>query len=127
MSDVQLQLLHDRILVKPEPLVKTTPGGLELPESAADISQSPFRVGTVCSVGPGMILENTIQNPGIGEVSYLRTLIEVNVGDRVVHHMRAGDTLFVNGEKFLLMGNRDVTAVIGPDVTISQLHVSASG
>lgn len=111
----------DRILVRPEPMIQQTlGGGLVLPDSVMDEKRaiSPFLVGRVVAVGPGAAVE------GDPEARYP---MEVKPGDRIVHHKAAKDMIFINGEGFIVMGNRDVSFIIDDEAEIVQLVIKPAG
>lgn len=89
--------LHDRVVIKRVEEERTTPGGIVIPDSAAE---KPDR-GEVIAVGNGKILEN-------GEVRPL----DLKVGDKVLFGKYAGTGVKVEGEEVLVMREDDVIAVI---------------
>jgi chaperonin GroES len=89
--------LHDRVVIKRVEEERTTPGGIVIPDSAAE---KPDR-GEVIAVGNGKILDN-------GEVRAL----DVKVGDTVLFGKYAGTGVKVDGEEVLVMREDDVIAVI---------------
>ncbi len=89
--------LHDRVVIKRVEEERTTPGGIVIPDSAAE---KPDR-GEVIAVGNGKILDN-------GEVRAL----DVKVGDKVLFGKYAGTGVKVDGEEVLVMREDDVIAVI---------------
>lgn len=96
-AKIKLQPLGDRIVVQREESEERTSGGILLPDSAKD---KPTR-GTVISVGDGRML-----NTGN------RTALQVRAGDRVLFTSYAGETIEIDGEEYLLMGESEVLAVI---------------
>ena len=128
LADIQKYLaehIHlirdDRILVRPEPMKQQVlGGGLMLPDSMMkeERALSQFRTGYVVACGPGM---------GVQGDPDKRYPMEVKPGDRIVHHKAARDTIFINGEGFLLIGNRDVSLVISEDVDIVQIVIKPAG
>ena len=89
--------LHDRVVIKRVEEERTTPGGIVIPDSAAE---KPDR-GEVIAVGNGKILDN-------GEVRAL----DVKVGDKVLFGKYSGTSVKVDGEELLVMREDDVIAVI---------------
>ncbi len=89
--------LHDRVVIKRVEEERTTPGGIVIPDSAAE---KPDR-GEVIAVGNGKILDN-------GEVRAL----DIKVGDKVLFGKYAGTSVKVDGEEVLVMREDDVIAVI---------------
>ncbi len=93
---VTLKPLHDRIVVEAEAREEKTAGGIILPDSA----QEKPMIGIVAAVGTGKVLEN-------GKVVPL----EVKVGDKVLYGKYAGTEVKVDGEKFLIMQERELLGV----------------
>ncbi len=89
--------LHDRVVIKRVEEERTTPGGIVIPDSAAE---KPDR-GEVIAVGNGKILDN-------GEVRAL----DIKVGDKVLFGKYSGTSVKVDGEELLVMREDDVIAVI---------------
>ena len=94
---MNLRPLHDRVIVKRMEEERTTPGGIVIPDSAAE---KPIR-GEVIAVGNGKILEN-------GEVRAL----DVKAGDKVLFGKYSGTEVKVDGEEVLVMREDDIMAVI---------------
>ncbi len=96
-SELKLQPLGDRVVVKRESSEGVTAGGIVLPDSAKD---KPAR-GVIVSVGNGKLLDN-------GE----RGTLQVKVDDRVIFTSWAGETFKVGDEELLLMREEDILAII---------------
>ncbi|MFO7287547.1 MAG: co-chaperone GroES [Gammaproteobacteria bacterium] len=94
---MKLRPLHDRVVIKRTEEERTSPGGIVIPDTAAE---KPIR-GEVVAVGQGKILEN-------GEVRKL----ELKAGDKVLFSKYAGTEVKVDGEELLVMREDDVMAVI---------------
>ena len=84
--------LSDRVLVKPNPAEEKTAGGLFIPDTA---KEKPL-MGKVIAAGPGT-----------SEVK-----MEVKVGDTVMYGKYAGTELEYEGEKYLIMRQSDVLAIL---------------
>ena len=84
---MNLTPLADRVIVAPDPVVSETKSGLALVE---DWPQETS--GTVASVGA--------------------SVRDVKVGDRVVFGQDCGQVMHINEERFFVMRERDVIAVI---------------
>ncbi len=93
---VTLKPLHDRIVVEAVAREEKTAGGIILPDSA----QEKPMIGKVAAVGTGKVLDN-------GQVIPL----EVKVGDKVLYGKYAGTEVKVDGEKFLIMQERELLGV----------------
>ena len=96
-SKVNLQPLHDRVVVQRDESEEVTTGGIVLPDSAKD---APAR-GTVVSVGDGIVLADGTRTP-----------LQVQIGDRVIFSSYAGEEIAVDDDSYLLMRESDILAVI---------------
>ena len=94
---MKLRPLHDRVVIKRTEEERTSPGGIVIPDTAAE---KPIR-GEVIAVGQGKILEN-------GEVRKL----ELKKGDKVLFGKYSGTEVKVDGEELLVMREDVVMAVI---------------
>ena len=94
---MNIRPLHDRVVVRRTEEERTSPGGIVIPDSAAE---KPIR-GEVIAVGNGKILES-------GD---LRAL-DLKVGDKVLFGKYSGTEVKVDGEDLLVMREDDVMAVI---------------
>lgn len=94
---MKIRPLHDRVLVRREEEETKSAGGIVLPGSAAE---KPSR-GEVIAAGNGKVQEN-------GEVRPL----DVKVGDKVIFGQYSGNTVKVEGEELLIMGESEILAVI---------------
>lgn len=92
-----LRPLHDRVIVKRMEEEKTSPGGIVIPDTAAE---KPIR-GEIVAIGTGKRLDS-------GEVRPL----DVQVGDKVLFGKFAGTEVKVGDEDLLVMREDDVMAVI---------------
>ena len=88
----KIQPLADRVLVKAAAAEETTVGGIIIPDSA---KEKPLR-GEVLAVGNGTKDEEMILKPG----------------DQVLYGKYAGTELEFDGEKYLIMRQSDVLAVL---------------
>ncbi len=94
---MNIRPLNDRVIVKRLEEERTSPGGIVIPDTAAE---KPIR-GEVLAVGKGKNLDN-------GDV---RTLA-VKVGDKVLFGKYAGTEVKVDGEEILVMREDDIIAVL---------------
>jgi len=94
---MKMRPLHDRVIVKRTEEERTSPGGIVIPDAAAE---KPVK-GEVVATGNGKILEN-------GDVRAL----DVEVGDQVLFGKYAGTEVKVEGEELLVMKEDDIMAVI---------------
>jgi chaperonin GroES len=94
---MNLRPLHDRVIVKRMEEQRTSPGGIVIPDTAAE---KPIR-GEILAVGNGKILDN-------GEVRAL----DLKVGDTVLFGKYSGTEVKVEGQDLLVMREDDIMAVI---------------
>jgi chaperonin GroES len=94
---MKMRPLHDRVIVKRTEEERTSPGGIVIPDAAAE---KPIK-GEVIAPGPGRILDS-------GDVRAL----DVKVGDKVLLRKYAGHEVKVEGEELLVMKEDDIMAVI---------------
>lgn len=92
-----LKPLSNRIVIEKTEKEQTTASGIVLTDSAKEKSNE----GTVVAVGPGRLLDN-------GQ----RAAMQVAVGDRVVYTQFGGDEVSVGEEKYLVLSEDDVLAII---------------
>ena len=88
----KIQPLADRVLVRPVAAEEKTIGGIIIPDSA---KEKPLR-GEVIAVGNGTKDEAMV----------------LNAGDQVLYGKHAGTELEYEGEKFLIMRQSDVLAIL---------------
>jgi chaperonin GroES len=94
---MKIRPLHDRVVIRRTEEERTSPGGIVIPDTAAE---KPIR-GVVVAVGKGKILEN-------GEVRAL----DLKKGDKVLFGKYTGTEVKVDGQELLVMREDDVMAVI---------------
>ena len=85
--------LADRVLIKPAAAEEKTVGGIIIPDSA---KEKPLR-GEVLAVGNGTKDDEMV----------------LKAGDKVLYGKYSGTELELDGEKYLIMKQSDVLAVIG--------------
>ena len=85
--------LADRVLIEPAPAETKTIGGIIIPDTA---KEKPLR-GTVKAVGHGTKDEEMV----------------LKEGDVVLYGKYAGTELEIEGEKYLIMRQSDVLAIVG--------------
>ncbi|MCH5240830.1 MAG: co-chaperone GroES [Muribaculaceae bacterium] len=90
---MNLKPLADRVLIKPTPAEEVTMSGIIIPDSA---KEKPLR-GTVLAVGNGTKDEE----------------MHLKEGDQVLYGKYAGTEIEYEGDKYLIMRQSDVFAVIG--------------
>ncbi|MCU0936198.1 MAG: co-chaperone GroES [Gammaproteobacteria bacterium] len=89
--------LHDRVIVKRTEEERTSPGGIVIPDTAAE---KPIR-GEVIAAGNGKLLDSGELRP-----------LDVKPGDRVLFGKYAGTEVKVDGQDLLVMREDDIMAVI---------------
>jgi chaperonin GroES len=94
---MKIRPLHDRVIVKRLEEERTSPGGIVIPDTAAE---KPIQ-GKIIAVGKGKILEDGQVRP-----------LDVKVGDKVLFGKYSGTEVKVDGEELLVMREEDVMAVI---------------
>jgi len=94
---MKIRPLHDRVIVKRLEEERTSPGGIVIPDTAAE---KPIQ-GKIVAVGKGKILEDGQVRP-----------LDVKVGDKVLFGKYSGTEVKVDGEELLVMREEDVMAVI---------------
>jgi chaperonin GroES len=94
---MKIRPLHDRVIVKREEEERKSPGGIVIPDTAAE---KPIR-GKIIAVGKGKILENGNVRP-----------LDLKVGDKILFGKYSGTEVKVDGDELLVMREEDVVAVI---------------
>ncbi len=94
---VKLRPLGDRVLVKPIEQETHLPSGLVLPETAKDKPQ----IGEILAVGPGPRTDDGKHIP-----------LEVKIGQKVAFPKYAGTELKLNGDRYLLLREDDLLAIV---------------
>lgn len=97
MAKAKVKPLDDRVLVQQSEAEDRTAGGIVLPETA---KEKPQR-GKVIAIGTGKLLD-----------SGQRGKMSVAVGDEVFYGKYAGSDVEVNGDKFVILKESDILAVI---------------
>ena len=94
---MNIRPLHDRVVVRRLDEERTSPGGIVIPDSAAE---KPSQ-GEILAVGNGKILEN-------GDVRAL----DIKIGDKVLFGKYSGTEIKVDGEDLLVMREDDIMGVV---------------
>ena len=94
---MKIRPLHDRVVVKRMEEERTSPGGIVIPDSAAE---KPIK-GEIIAVGNGKITDS-------GEIRAL----DLKTGDKVLFGKYSGTEVKVEGEDLLVMREDDIMAVI---------------
>ena len=88
---------NDRVIVKRLEEERTSPGGIVIPDSAAE---KPIR-GEVVAAGNGKVQDNGQVRP-----------LGVKAGDKVLFGKYAGTEVKVDGEEILVMREDDIIAIL---------------
>ncbi|MEZ5593221.1 MAG: co-chaperone GroES [Gammaproteobacteria bacterium] len=94
---MKIRPLHDRVIVKRTEEETTSPGGIVIPDSAAE---KPSK-GEVIAVGNGKLLDN-------GE----RLSPAVKAGDKVLFGKYSGTEVKVDGTEYLVMREDDIMGIL---------------
>lgn len=89
---VNVKPLHDRVIVKPAEKAEKTAGGIIIPDTAQEKPQK----GEVVAVGDGKKDEP----------------LTVKVGDTILFGKFSGTEIEIEGEKYLLLRESDIFAII---------------
>ena len=95
--DISIRPLQDRVVIRRMEEERTSPGGIVIPDTAAE---KPIR-GQVVAVGPGKSLDN-------GEIRAL----DVKIGDKVLFGKYAGTEIKLDGEDFVIMREEEVLGIL---------------
>jgi chaperonin GroES len=94
---MSIRPLHDRVIVRRLEDVKKTPGGIVIPDSAAEKPQK----GEIVAVGKGKV----------GDDGKLRPL-DVKKGDKVLFGKYSGSEVKIDGEELLVMREEDIMGIL---------------
>ena len=94
---MNIQPLHDRVLVKRLALEERSKGGIIIPDTA---KEKPIQ-GIIVSVGKGKILDNGDIRP-----------LAVSAGSKVLFSKYAGTDVKIDGEEHLIMREDDIFGII---------------
>ncbi len=94
---MKIRPLHDKVVVRRLEAETTTASGIVIPDNAKEKPQQ----GEVVAVGPGKKLDNgNVQAMGL------------KAGEKVIFGQYAGNTVKIDGEELLIMGESEVYGVI---------------
>jgi chaperonin GroES len=94
---MNIRPLHDRVLVKRSEEESKSPGGIVIPDTAAE---KPIR-GEVIAVGKGKLLDSGDVRP-----------LDVKKGDKILFGKYTGTEVKLNGTEYLVMREDDIMAVL---------------
>ena len=95
---MKIRPLHDRVIVKRLESERTSPGGIVIPDTAAE---KPSQ-GEVVAVGPGKLDDN-------GKI----VAMGVKVGDRILFGKYSGTEFKMDGNDLLHMREDDIIGIVG--------------
>lgn len=95
---MNIKPIGDKIVVRLIEMEEKTESGIVLPGSAQEMPHQ----GEVIAVGSG-----TLTTEG------QRVPLEINVGDQVIYGKFGGTELKINGEKVIVLSEKDVLVVLG--------------
>lgn len=95
---IKLTPLEDKIIVKQAEAQTQTASGLYIPDNAKEKPQQ----GEVLAVGPGRRDDKGEHIP-----------MDVKVGDKVLYSKYGGTEVHYEGEDYLIVGARDILAILG--------------
>ena len=96
---MKIRPLHDRVIVKRLEEDRTSPGGIVIPDTAAE---KPVQ-GKIVAIGKGKILENGQVRP-----------CDIKVGDTILFGKYSGAEVKLEGEELVVMREEDIMAVFEP-------------
>ena len=94
---MKIRPLHDRVIVKRIEEERKTPGGIVIPENAAEKPDQ----GEILAIGTGKVMDDGKVRP-----------LAVKVGDRVIFGKYSGSTVKVDGDELLVMREEDIMGVV---------------
>ena len=94
---MKIRPVHDRVIVKRLEEDRISPGGIVIPDTAAE---KPVR-GKVIAIGKGRILDNGQVRP-----------CDIEVGDKILFGKYSGAEVKFEGDELVVMREEDVMAVI---------------
>ena len=94
---MNIRPLHDRVVVRRLDDERTSPGGIVIPDTAAE---KPMQ-GEVLAVGNGKVQDSGELRP-----------LDVKVGDKILFGKYSGTEVKVEGEDLLVMREDDIMGVI---------------
>lgn len=94
---MNLNPLHDRVVVQLVEPESTTPSGIVIPDNAKEKPNT----GSVVAVGTGYMLDNGTRVP-----------LTVKVGDSVMFGKNTGQTVKVNREEYTILREEDIFAIV---------------
>ena len=97
MSNINLEPLYDKVVIKPAPAETKTKSGIVLPDTAE--KEKP-QEGEVIAVGRGKYIDGKLIRP------------QVKIGDKVLYKKYGPDEINIDGEEYLIGSEEDILAII---------------
>ncbi|HEY3363510.1 MAG TPA: co-chaperone GroES [Symbiobacteriaceae bacterium] len=97
VASTNIRPLADRVLIRPQQQEERTKGGIVLPDTAKEKPQ----VGKVLAAGRGRVSDDGKRIP-----------LDLTEGNLVLYTRYAGTEVKVDGEDLLLIGERDILAIV---------------
>jgi chaperonin GroES len=94
---MKIRPLHDRVIVKRIEEERKTPGGIVIPDNAAEKPDQ----GEVLAIGTGKVMDDGKVRP-----------LAVKVGDRVLFGKYSGSSVKMDGDELLVMREEDIMGVV---------------
>ena len=94
---MNIRPLYDRVVVKRKEEEEMSSGGIVLPGSA---KEKPTQ-GEVLAIGEGKLLDNGDIRP-----------VGVKVGDKVLFGQYAGNTVKIDGDELIILGESEIYGVV---------------
>lgn len=94
---MNIQPLHDRVVIKRSEEARTSAGGIVIPDTA---TEKPIR-GKIVAIGPGKMLDNGQLIP-----------LTVKVGDEVVFGKYSGTEVKLNSDELIVLREDDIMGIV---------------
>jgi chaperonin GroES len=94
---MNLNPLHDRVVIQLAEPETTTPSGIVIPDNAKEKPST----GQVVAVGTGRVFDNGTKVP-----------LTVKVGNTVMFGKHTGQSVKVNGEEYTILREEDIFAIV---------------
>ncbi len=94
---MKLRPLDDRVVIKQSEAEEKTTGGIILPDAA---KEKPQR-GKIIATGPGKTLDDGKRAP-----------VSVKKGDEVIYAKYIGSEVEIDGEKFVVISEKDILGIV---------------
>jgi chaperonin GroES len=98
---MNLRPLNDRLIVKALPKEEVTKSGIILPDT---MDKEKPEQGEVIAVGPGKLKDDGNRVP-----------MSVKAGDKIMFKQYAPDEIKIENEKYLVLSEYDILAVVDPN------------